>query len=65
MRACAPCVSAREFVFACGRAELFEADFSTNSSRILVVLLIELSCGEMATAPPHKLLADTRVSRNS
>lgn len=56
VRVCAPCVFARESVYAsCVRAELLKADFSSpRTTRMLVVQLIGLSCGEMATAPPHK-----------
>lgn len=37
------------------RAGLLKADFSSpRTTRMLVVQRIGLSCGEMATAPPHK-----------
>lgn len=53
-RLCRACF-ARESVNACARAEPLKADFaSPRTTRMLVVQLIGLSCGEMATAPPHK-----------
>lgn len=55
VRVCAPCVFAREFVYGCVHAELLKADFSSpRTTRMRVVQLIGLSCGEMATAPPYK-----------